>query len=592
MNWTKFIKTLDLDQETLLESRVSAVIATDQEGKVTACNPVAKTLLALDSPSGLPILQLINLPFEKSIVQAGNPISDLPLFIKGEVYLLDFFPKVVNHHFDGAFFVLSKVGAEAIEPDESALFREIKALNSTAVRAWDGVIIVDPEGTVTMVNQAFADMLGAPAEKLIGRPVSQISPESRLSRLLLVNHTGRAEAGMIDHLGAHEVIMCMYPIEGNDVKPAGAIGLVQFRNTQQVIELARKIHAERALTQSTKPDHQLGNQYSLNNIVGISPQIVKLKETVAMIAPRGSNVLIRGESGTGKELYAHALHSASNRRYGPFVKVNCAAIPETLLESELFGYVEGAFTGARKGGQIGKFELANKGTIFLDEIGDMSMPMQAKLLRVVQEREFEPLGSNKGKRLDVRIVAATNVDLEEKIRLNEFREDLYYRLNVVTIQIPPLRERPEDIDLLVDNFLEQYNREFGLNIKGLSFEVRQFFLHYKWPGNIRELKNVIERAFNVVTGKNIQLSHLPQYLIKSVDESVHNLDTDLPLSESFGLKESVGHRSLDEIMDSLEQQIIQQALCIAKGNKALAANLLGISRPGLYKKLQKLHLDT
>lgn len=435
------------------------------------------------------------------------------------------------------------------------------------------IVVLDQEHKIVATNNIAVKLF--PVESgLLGKQVNQILNFLQLERILASGSSWTEQPVVF---GAAHYSLNYVPIIENK-KVVGGV----FSFGEEAI--GNEVNAE-------AKDQNPNAKYDLNSIVGASEQINGLKETVKLVAPRSSNILIRGESGTGKELFAHAIHAASNRRYGPFIKVNCAAIPENLLESELFGYEEGAFTGARKGGQIGKFELAHKGTIFLDEIGDMSLPMQAKLLRVLQEREIEPLGSNKAKKVDVRIVAATNVNLEEQVRENKFREDLYYRLNVVSIQIPPLRERQDDIDVLINYLLYKYNREFGLNLNGVSPEVRELFLSYEWPGNIRELKNVIERAFNIVTGKYILLSHLPQYLVKAMEINNDKFIAVDNKNISLGVKESIGKQSLNEIMESLEQEIIQQALTISKGNKALAANLLGISRPGLYKKMLKLHMD-
>lgn len=299
-----------------------------------------------------------------------------------------------------------------------------------------------------------------------------------------------------------------------------------------------------------------------------------LVQTSLRVAKSGSTVLLRGESGTGKELFALLLHAQSSRREAPFIKVNCAAVPENLLESEMFGYDEGAFTGARKGGKIGKFELADGGTLFLDEIGDMEMSMQAKLLRVIQEREVERLGSNKSRKIDVRLVAATNRDLEEMIRNKQFREDLYYRLNVVTLPIPPLRERMDDLEDLIKTFIKKYNLQFGQSVTGIANEAKDVLMKHRWPGNIRELENIIERAFNMLEGTEIQLKHLPSYLQVLAGRDIR------PYVEG----------SLETILNEVEKDALVIALENANGNKVQAAKSLGLSRAGLYKKLIKHQL--
>jgi len=285
-------------------------------------------------------------------------------------------------------------------------------------------------------------------------------------------------------------------------------------------------------------------------------------------------VLITGESGTGKELFAHALHAHSGRRHGPFIKVNCAAVPENLLESELFGYRDGAFTGARKGGQTGKFELAHKGTILLDEIGDLPMSMQAKLLRVLQEKEIEKLGDRAPRKIDVRVLAATNRNFAEMISEGKFRQDLYFRLNVINISIPPLRERKEDILELANYFITHFNREFNLNISCLDVEVAGLFEIYDWPGNVRELENIIERAFNLVDSDRIEFKDLPQYLIKQKE-------TTRPLNNN---------KTLPALLENVEKDALIEALEKTGGNKLRAAKVLGISRAWLYKKIKQYEI--
>lgn len=592
MNLVEMVKRTEFDWDVLLNCTSSAIVVVDWEQKVVATNNIADNLFQTEGGLlGKKFGQIVNILQLERILSSGRSWSDQPVVIGTNRYLLDYVPIIENKKIVGGVFSFGEDALTKKETSYEEVLEVLKSVNAIVDLAYDGIVVLDANGIITMVNQSFADFFEVDAQEMIGKHVTQAYTNSKLSRLPIVMQTGKAEIGEIHRLNGRDVVVSRYPII-KDGKAIGAVGKVLFRDIREITDLASKIHAEQKETNSKQSDKTSNSKYDLNSIVGMSPQIASLKETVTRVAPRGSNVLIRGESGTGKELFAHAIHSASNRRYGPFIKVNCAAIPENLLESELFGYEEGAFTGARKGGQVGKFELAHKGTIFLDEIGDMSLPMQAKLLRVLQEREIEPLGSNKAKKVDVRIVAATNVNLEELVKENKFREDLYYRLNVVSLHIPPLRERQADLDVLVEYLVDKYNREFGLHVKGVSPEVRELFHSYEWPGNIRELKNIVERAFNIVTGKYILVSHLPQYLVKAMELGENAVAvSDNNKTVSMGVKESIGKQSLTEIMDRLEQEVIQQALTISKGNKALAANLLGISRPGLYKKLQKLHMD-
>jgi transcriptional regulator with PAS, ATPase and Fis domain len=311
----------------------------------------------------------------------------------------------------------------------------------------------------------------------------------------------------------------------------------------------------------------------IDDIIGESKAMKMLKQKIKRIAPTQSTVLISGESGTGKELVARAIHDLSDRRHKPFVAVNCSAITETLIESELFGYVKGAFTGANANGKIGKFELANGGVILLDEIGDMPLYMQVKLLRVLQERTVTRIGSNQPIDLDIRVIAATNLDLEEQIRENKFREDLYYRLNVIPIEVPPLRNREGDIELVIDKLIDKYNVLFDKYVRGLDEECRDILLNYPWPGNVRELQNTIEFMINISDDREILTTKmLPKNILNSKDIIISENKEDIkPLAE-------------------VEMEYIQRALDTfgrSTESKKLAAEKLGIGVATLYRKLKE-----
>jgi len=314
---------------------------------------------------------------------------------------------------------------------------------------------------------------------------------------------------------------------------------------------------------------RLADRFDFSRIIGKSKPMKDLFEALAMIAPSDATVLLYGESGTGKEIVANALHENSPRARKPFIKVSCAALPETLLESELFGHERGAFTGAI-GRKAGRFQLANGGTIFLDEVSEMSPTTQVKLLRVLQEREFEPLGSTKTIRVDIRIIAATNKNLEEEVKKGNFREDLFYRLNVVPIELPPLRRRKEDIPLLAKHFLNIYCEKTETPIKGFLLKTMDLMIRYDWPGNIRELENAIERAVLFCQGEYISPQDLPHAVHGAEDE-------DLPrvaVPSGMTLKE-------------VEREVILQALEEAEGNRTQTARILGISRKTLQNKLKE-----
>jgi Nif-specific regulatory protein len=318
---------------------------------------------------------------------------------------------------------------------------------------------------------------------------------------------------------------------------------------------------------------ELRERYDFSNMVGGSGSMRQVYEQIAQVAGTSTSVLIRGESGTGKELIAHALHYNSPRAKKPFVKVSCAALPDTLIESELFGYEKGAFTGAQNR-KLGRFELAEGGTLFLDEIGDLNLQTQVKLLRVIQEREFERLGSTETIKIKVRLITATNKDLEKAIAEQTFREDLYYRLNVFTIFVPPLRERKPDVMALADFFLEKYIKEHDKNIKRISTPAIDMLMSYHWPGNVRELENAMERAVLICDGTVIHAHHLPPTL---------------QTAEASG---TVVRVSLEDAINSYEKDLIQDALKSTRGNCSKAARLLNTTERILNYKVKKYVIDS
>jgi transcriptional regulator with PAS, ATPase and Fis domain len=391
------------------------------------------------------------------------------------------------------------------------------------------------------------------------------------------------EFGKLQRIGSHKAVVTRLPITVNREIVAG-VGIVHYRELQDMKELLDKLNSlesELALMKEAYGGRR-GAHYTIQDIVGDSPQVLTMKRQIRKAADSNSTVLILGENGTGKELVAHSIHYLSARSDKPFVRINCAAIPAEILESELFGYVGGAFTGSNRSGKKGKIEIADGGTLFLDEIGDMSFPMQAKLLRFLQEKEIERLGENKVRQIDVRVMAATNQDLPEQIRNKQFREDLYYRLQVLQLDVPPLRERLQDISLLVKFFVEKFNRIFGKKVQTIAPEVADILNSYHWPGNIRQLENVMERAFNMVEAEEILPEHLPAYLwelLKPQKMPVRDVAARIGLNAN-----------LADAKQKLERQQIKETLDKTRGNKSEAARLMGITRTTLYQKLQKYKL--
>jgi two-component system response regulator HydG len=359
----------------------------------------------------------------------------------------------------------------------------------------------------------------------------------------------------------------------------------------QLVKVVRQALERRALiAQNRALQQRLDALLSQSEVVGVSPAWRRLMTLVDQVADSSATVLIQGESGTGKELVARAIHERSSRRKGPFVAVNCAALPETLLESELFGYEKGAFTGAA-GRKEGRFELADGGTLFLDEVADLSPVTQPKILRVLQEGEFERVGGTKSVRVDVRIVTATNRDLAALVRDKRFREDLFYRLNVITVVAPPLRERKEDIPVLAQHFLRLYAAKNNRRLEGFSDDVLGCLEAYSWPGNVRELENVVERAVVLARGSRIEIADLPESLTERSVMLVRGQTgegtraPDLPAGAA-GATEGVFKIRVGTPLAEVEQRLLEETLRLTKGNKTLAARILGIDPKTVFRKLK------
>ncbi|MCL5056816.1 MAG: sigma 54-interacting transcriptional regulator [Actinobacteria bacterium] len=431
----------------------------------------------------------------------------------------------------------------------------------------EAIEVADINGNIIYVNPAFTKVTGIPEHERIGKNILEVSPDGALATVL---KTGKDIFGLRTKVGGSnsEVVSNAAPVIV-DGRISG--GVVVFQHLTDVMKLMDELRQKTSLIEnlSEKLGQVTTSKYSFNDILGTSPDFSKSINLAERSSKSNSTVLLLGESGTGKELFAHAIHHASPRREKPFIKVNCAAIPENLLESEFFGYAKGAFTGAIKS-KIGKFELANGGTIFLDEIGDMSLSLQGKLLRVLQEMEFERVGGNLTIKVDVRVIAATNRNLRDLIRQGKFREDLYYRLNVVEITIPPLRHHKEDLPMLSNSLIIKLNRKLGKKVIGLSRDAEEALYSYDWPGNVRELENAIERVMVTVDDEIITKENLIQHVSQFKNISEKDLDL-IPI-------------------DRMEQILIRKAL-LKFGNtvegKKIAAQALNISLATLYNKLKK-----
>ena len=418
----------------------------------------------------------------------------------------------------------------------------------------DGVFTVDSQFRITSFNKAAENITGYKKEEVLGKNCSEVmrSPDADARPLRKTLETGENvsnyEMEIITKNGKR------IPVSVNtailyDEKGEVIGGVETFRDMSEIVRLRNEVR----------------HRFSFGNIIGKSDCMQIIYDKLEVISVTDSNVLIEGETGTGKDLIARTIHYNSMRKDKPFVKINCAAIPENLLESELFGYKKGAFTGAVMD-KMGKFEAADGGTIFLDEIGDMPLSLQAKILRVIEEKEFERLGEVKSRKVDVRVIAATNRPLKELVEQGKFRLDLYYRLNVVRIKLPALRERAEDIPLLLDHFIEVFNKKFNKKVKGVEQRVMDFLLDYSWPGNVRELENVIEHAMIHARGDLIRFDNLPDYLFEEGESDAVSLE-------------------------DIEREHILRVLKSVNNNKTLASKILGISRSTLWRKLKELNIE-
>lgn len=440
----------------------------------------------------------------------------------------------------------------------------------------DGFVVTDIDGTILEMNKSYCDFLGTTKEEAIGKHIGKFIKNTKMPEIAA---TGKKEVDVIHEFANKEkiqgddfLLVTRAPVKRNG-KVIAAVAQVKFRF--HTIKLAEKLRVQDQELKYYRDElRRLGeDKFSDDKIIGNSKEFEKTKRLAEKASNNNLPVLITGETGTGKEVFANYIHYASDRKDKPLISINCAAIPEELLESELFGYEEGAFTGAKKGGKKGKFQLANGGTIFLDEIGDMPMHMQAKLLRVLQENEVERIGGYKPTPIDVRVISATNQDLKKLVEKKKFREDLYYRLNVINVHIPPLRQRPEDIELFVNKFLDELNRKYKTNTS-ISPKAMELLKNHTWPGNVRELKNVVESAYALGDNEMVGIKQLSSDIITSGKK----------LSSDFK------GNDLDLIINEFEKEIILDYLVKNDYNVSKTANELGIHRTTLYNKFKKLNI--
>jgi PAS domain S-box-containing protein len=431
-------------------------------------------------------------------------------------------------------------------------------LNSVA----DGVFTTDSDGRITFFNKAAEQITGFTGKEAIGHYCFDIFRADICQSRCALKETIKTKTEIIN------LPVTILNKEGRKVPISISTAVLRSEKG----EIIGGVETFRDLSTIEELKKELSQKYSLGDIISKNHLIHEIFNILPHIAESDSTVLIQGASGTGKELFAKAIHNLSQRKAGPFIKVNCGALPDPLLESELFGYVKGAFTDAKKD-KPGRFALANEGTIFLDEVGDMSPSLQVKLLRVLQEKEYEPLGSTSPRKTDVRVVAAANKDLSKLVNEGKFRDDLFYRLHVVKIDLPPLSQRREDIPLLVDTFVQKFNARMGKQITGLSDGALRLLLRHDYPGNVRELENIIEHAFVLCRGDRIDLDCLPKELAENAEKGSS------PMALPGG-----------RVFDRAEAEIIGNTLKKYDGNRIKTAKELGLDRTTLWRKIRKYGL--
>ena len=460
------------------------------------------------------------------------------------------------------------------DPDGSVVLKDqLEAYQLVFESIYNGVMVTDAEGIITHFNKPYGQFLGLDPAEQIGRHCTEVVENTRMH---IVAKTGKAEINQTQRIKGQSMVVQRIPIK-KDGQVIAVFGQVMFKDVKDVTNLANRLSLLESKVKHYEEEliNLRSTRYTFDSIVGNSRVIGELKKEALKASVNQFPVLITGDSGTGKELFAQAIHHASPRKLYPFVRINCSAIPKDLLESELFGYEKGAFTGAKSEGKPGKFEIANQGTVFLDEIGDLPLVMQPKLLRVVEEKEFERVGGTKIIRSDFRVIAATNQNLEDMLADERFRKDLFYRLNVIPLHIPPLRERKSDIVPLAQHFLKQMAKEANLSEISLDNNAAAALKKYTWPGNVRELLNVLERALSSIEGDIIHLGDLPFY--------VSRMQKKLP-------EQNQSTMDFKGVQARAERDAIQYALKETRHNKAQAAKLLGIHRTLLYKKMKKYNI--
>lgn len=565
----------------IFQNIVNGIIVTDEKNNIIIFNSIAEKFFNIQENDA--IGKKVNEVIENSrlsiVNKTGKPELMVKQIIGGKIVLINRTPVIIDGKVKGAIGIFQDISRlEKVKVELGEVKELQKRLQLILQSVQDGICFIDANGNVNYVNDAYINILGIKKEDILQKNIKDISPNGSRHKVLV---TGKSiNNAIIKKENGITIVSNINPVIV-DNKIIGAVSVV--KNLKQVEKLTEKLnkvsakaeYLEEELIRTKKPE------MVFSNFVGKSGKIIDALSIALKAAQSNATILIRGESGTGKELIAEGVHYASANYKGSFIRVNCAAIPKNLLESELFGHEKGAFTGAIKR-KLGKFELAQNGTIFLDEIGELEKDMQSKILRAIQEKEFQRVGGEQTIKINVRIIAATNRNLEDMVKKGEFREDLYYRLNVIPVFLPPLRERKQDIALLVENFMNKFQNFRDRRILGITNEAMEAILSYGWPGNVRELENLFERLYTLVDGEYITIKEMPPY-IRGIRMDDKCKKTDL-----------ISKKILDEDdvlpMKDYEKIIIEKALK-KYGSYNAAGKALGLTHKTIASKARKYNLE-
>ncbi|MDI7247328.1 MAG: sigma-54-dependent Fis family transcriptional regulator [Bacillota bacterium] len=578
------LRLTNRELEVILNSTHDGMIAVDRDGIITIFNAAAARITGLDPGDmvGKRAQDVIPNTRLHVVLETGQAELNQQQVLGGVKIITNRVPvRDGDGNVMGAVAVFRDISEVILLAEEITNLRQIQSLLEAIISSTqDAISVVDENGMGLLINPAYTRLTGLTEEDVIGKPatIDIAEGESMHMRVLRTRLPVRGARMKVGPRKKEVIVHAAPIIVGDELKGSVAV----IHDTSEIRRLTEELDRARRLIR------RLEAKYTFDDIVGVSPKMARAIEQARRVAATPVTVLLRGESGTGKELFAHAIHNASDRARAQFIRVNCTAIVDTLLESELFGYEEGAFTGAKRGGKRGLFEDANGGTIFLDEVGATNLALQAKLLRVLQEKEIVRVGNTRPIPVDVRVIAATNTDLEKAVREGRMREDLYYRLNVVPIFIPPLRERVEDIPLLCHSLIRRFNQAYGRNVSRISEEALATLTEYDWPGNVRELENVLSRAIINMHYSEVEIlpGHLPalgrfQQGLQATRANAH--------AQARGAEQqpASGVSRLQDAVERAERRAILRALEATGGNKTAAAKLLGVGLRNLYYKIKR-----